>query len=88
MSTYSAKIAAARCCRFCAASYLIEPDVWLTGTMEELQSSIPEAVVDQQEEDGWVAGACPLCAFARSEELHAEAHADDYRDDWEGGNAP
>lgn len=84
MSTYTAKIAAPRCCRFCDVSYLIEPEVWLTGTMEDLQRAIPEAIADQQEEDGWAAGACPNCAFSRSEELHAEAHADDYRDDWEG----
>ncbi len=79
---YHARITAARSCRFCHVGYRIAPAEPITGTVGEISAAIPGAVEDQMEEDGWKQGACPLCAFACAEELHAEAHADDERDDW------
>ena len=51
--------------------------------MDDLSGEIGTAIEAELEESGWVAGACPLCAFARKEQLAAENRADDHRDNFE-----
>jgi len=79
---YMVNLTATRTCRFCGVDHDITPAEPITGTLDELGDEIPAAIEAEMEELGWMDGACPHCADIRSTDLHAEYHADDFRDDW------
>lgn len=73
--TFEATITARRICRFCREPLRV-PVEMMPGTLAEIADNVPEAIADEMEKRGWKAGACPLCAFARSEQLREEHNAD------------
>jgi len=80
---YTVTLTATRVCRFCGVEHDITPAEPVSGTLDELGEEIPAAIEAEMEELGWMDGACPRCADIRGADLHAEYHADDFRDDWE-----
>lgn len=80
---YTVKLTASRTCRRCDHAYDIEPSEPFTGTVEEIAAAIPDSIADQQEEDGWVSGNCPMCAFTYRKSIDAESQADAERENWE-----
>lgn len=81
--TLEAKIIARRICRFCEVVFKIPVEV--IGTVDEIVSETCDAIANELEDLGWLAGACPECASEHRKTLKEEHQADDHRDEWEGG---
>lgn len=72
--TFEAKLTARRICRFCREPFKV--NVEIAGTMHEIVANTRQSIAEELEEQGWVSGSCPPCAFAHKNELHQEHHAD------------